>query len=220
MNKTDWIQKFKKAATVDKFDKIVDLCRDKNVLDVGCIGQDKSSESEHWLHARIAKVSTSTIGADIDQKGIDSLQGKGYEIYTPEELESKINGKKFDAIVMGDVIEHVDNPVEFLQFYTKYLADDGKMIICTPNVFGIRYTLQIFFFGQSGTNPEHTFGFEPYTMLELFDRASVMPDEFLWLKEYSKAANFKQKFIRMKSAILIWMRKYYSANFMFIVKNK
>ena len=218
MNKKEWISKFKKANSVNKFEKIVSICEHKTVLDVGCIGQDKSSESEFWLHAKIKKVSTKLIGSDIDKDGIAPLIEKGFEIYTPDNLKESIGNQKFEVIVMGDVIEHVDNPVEFLKFYIQFLSENGIMIICTPNVFGIRYSLQIFFFGQSGTNPEHTFGFEPYTMLELFDRAKIEPVEFLWLKEYSKPANFKQKIIRIKAAFLILLRRYYHANFMFIVK--
>lgn len=217
MDKKSWISIFNKAGTCDKFDEIVNQSVDKDVLDVGCVGQDKSYESELWLHARIKQKAKYILGVDIDIDSIEQLNSKGFEICSPDNLTDISQGKKFDLIVMGDVIEHVDNPVLFLQFYAQYLKDDGRMIICTPNVFGMRYSLQVLFFGRSGTNPEHTFGFEPYTMLELFQRSGLEPTEFSWLKEYSPATNYKQRIIRGISWLSIRFRKYFSANFMFII---
>jgi len=220
MNKLNWLKKINKAKTVNKFDKVIQLCEDKKVLDVGCVGQDKSYQSELWLHARIKKVSRDLIGSDIDVEGAKVLNSKGFIVFTPDELNAQRDEMKFDVIVMGDVIEHVDNPVEFLNFYSQFLTENGTMLICTPNVLGARYSLQVLFFGNSGTNPEHTFGFEPYTILELFSRSKVEPVSFYWLKEYSKPQNYKQIYIRLHAAFLIFLRKYYHANFMFIVKSK
>ena len=41
--------------------------------------------------------------------------------------------EKFDVIVMGMVLEHVDNPVEIMGHFGKFLAPDGKMFITVPN---------------------------------------------------------------------------------------
>lgn len=218
MNKLDWVKLFKKSTTVDKFEKIIELSKGKTVLDVGCVGQDKSFDNDLWLHSRIKKVASSLIGSDIDESGIQELNSRGYEVHTPENINSMASVKKFDLIVMGDVIEHVSNPTEFIDFYADFLSEDGQILICTPNVFGIRYFLQVLYYGSSGTNPEHTFGFEPYTMLELFSRTKVTPVSFYWLKEYTAPKNLQQKIIRWQSSIVIFLRKYCSPNFMFVVK--
>ncbi len=218
MDKKKWIIKFNKAEKLDKFSAIIKHCTDKNVLDVGCVGQDKNIDNEAWLHGRIKKVARKLTGADIEQNGIDQLRKSGYEVFTPDELEAIDD--KFDVIVMGDVIEHVSDPGQFLSFYSKFLNDDGEIIICTPNTFGIRYIIEIFFYGRSGTNEEHTMMFDPYVLLELFSRLKLEPKMFFWLKEYRKGSNLKQKFIIALSNILIFFRKYYNPNFMFIVSKK
>jgi trans-aconitate methyltransferase len=41
--------------------------------------------------------------------------------------------EKFDVIVMGFVLEHVDDPVEVLRRYRAFLAPGGKMFIAVPN---------------------------------------------------------------------------------------
>ena len=118
---------------------------------------------------------------------------------------------------MGDVIEHVKDPGSFLEYYAQFLKEDGQMIICTPNVFGIRYVFQVLFFGKPGTNDEHTVGFDPYVMLELFDRTKLVPKDFFWLSEYKRPSNWKQKIIAVFSSVLVLFRKYFNSNFMFIV---
>jgi SAM-dependent methyltransferase len=41
--------------------------------------------------------------------------------------------QKFDTIVMGFVLEHVDDPGLLLDRYRHMLADDGRIFICVPN---------------------------------------------------------------------------------------
>lgn len=47
-----------------------------------------------------------------------------------EKFES---AEKFDLIVMGFILEHVDNPVEILKHYKQFLAPGGRMFIAVPN---------------------------------------------------------------------------------------
>ena len=41
--------------------------------------------------------------------------------------------EKFDIIVLGFILEHVDNPVQILKHYKKFLAPNGKFFITVPN---------------------------------------------------------------------------------------
>ncbi len=215
MNKEQWMSKIRVAKKVDKFSWIVSMCANKVVLDVGCVGQDRSYEGNGWLHGELKKVAQVLIGTDINQLAMGDLKEKGYEIYLPDELPEK--NQKFDVIVMGDVIEHVNDPGAFLAFYAQFLNENGQMIICTPNVFGMRYIIQVLFYGKPGTNEEHTLGFDPYVMLELFNRIDLAPKEFYWLREYRGPSNWKQRFIMSISSLFIGIRKYFNANFMFVV---
>ena len=215
MNKVQWMSKICNAKRIEKFSSIVKFCEGKNVLDVGCIGQDHSFETDGWLHGKLKVSAKLLIGADINKAAMVNLNAQGYSIFFPEELEGK--DEKFDIIVMGDVIEHVKDPGSFLEYYAQFLKEDGQMIICTPNVFGIRYVFQVLFFGKPGTNDEHTVGFDPYVMLELFDRTKLVPKDFFWLSEYKRPSNWKQKIIAVFSSVLVLFRKYFNSNFMFIV---
>lgn len=41
--------------------------------------------------------------------------------------------ERFDVIVMGFILEHVDNPESILLQYSKFLAPGGKMYVAVPN---------------------------------------------------------------------------------------
>lgn len=41
--------------------------------------------------------------------------------------------EKFDVIVMGFILEHVDDPAQIVARFKKFLAPDGKMFLAVPN---------------------------------------------------------------------------------------
>jgi 2-polyprenyl-3-methyl-5-hydroxy-6-metoxy-1,4-benzoquinol methylase len=41
--------------------------------------------------------------------------------------------EKFDVIVMGFILEHVDNPFEIINRYKKFLSPGGKIFLAVPN---------------------------------------------------------------------------------------
>lgn len=41
--------------------------------------------------------------------------------------------EKYDTIIMGHILEHVDDPIYILKKFKDYLSDDGKIIITVPN---------------------------------------------------------------------------------------
>lgn len=41
--------------------------------------------------------------------------------------------EKFDVIVLGFILEHVDNPINIIKKMSKYLNDNGQMFITVPN---------------------------------------------------------------------------------------
>lgn len=217
MNKTEIIKGYLSASISIKDDYILTNCKDKKVLDVGCVGQNKFFTSPDWVHAKIKKVATSLIGVDINQDPKSEFEKQGYALVTPEELQN--TKELFDVIVMGDVIEHVDNLVEFLNFYKTFLNEGGELIITTPNALSIRQTLNVLLYGQPGINDEHTSILDCNTMLELFKRSELQVTDFNWLHEYSNAPKLSRKIVYGISKIMYSMRKYYAPYFVFKVCN-
>ena len=217
MNKSFYIKKIKQSHIVNKVDKILEICQDKDVLDVGCIGQDFYYSNIEWLHNKIKNISKKLVGVDINKESIYELKKKQYIIYHKNELKDL--RMKFDVIVISDVIEHVENPVQLLNHYSHFLKKMGKMIVTTPNPFSLRQTFNILLGNDISVNEEHTMWIDPRTFLEILNRTHLSLESFYWLYEYYKIDDLSviKKILHYIYFLGYKIRKYYSPNLMFIL---
>jgi 2-polyprenyl-3-methyl-5-hydroxy-6-metoxy-1,4-benzoquinol methylase len=208
-----------KKRVFEKDDVIIEYCRNKKVLDVGCVGQDINLSNPHWLHQKIKNVAQFVHGVDTNLGGIKTLNNAGYTVYSTSEI-GQID-VKYDIIHMGDVIEHVDNAVLFLEFYANYLNENGKIIVTTPNGNRINDTLSILFFGNFYINTEHTCWYCRITFSELCRRANLNIERFEWLNTYVKPQkgfiNFTMNLLRR---FFCFLRSDFYPNMLFILVKK
>ena len=217
MDKTALFINYRRAKLVKKDSKILELCKNKKVLDVGCVGQDINYDSDNWLHQRISKVAYSLIGVDIDQAGIDSIKKKNFNALPFAQL--KETSLKFETIIMADVIEHVNDPVDFLYSYSKFLDDSGLIVVTTPNSNrGINF-INIFLSNNYNINLEHTMWLCPKTFAEIATRAELEIAQFYWLNQYYDFKSLKV-LNKIKFALANLLSRYrsnFSHNFMFLL---
>lgn len=211
-------EKVKHSKHASKAEILITLCSSKTVLDVGCVGQDFDYKNPDWLHNRIKKVCKTIDGVDIDSEGINELNKKGYTVFTPDQL---LKGSiKYDIVLLSDVIEHVDNPVDFIKFYSSFLNDQGQMFITTPNAHAIRGFTSILLRNNYSVNSEHTLWLCPKTMTEIIHRADLKFVGFYWLKEYhtfNETKGILNKLIYLFNSVMQKIRSNFYPNFMFIL---
>lgn len=122
------------------------------VLDIGC-GQGK--------YAFLIEKGCTLYGIDIEKKAVELAQSKNYadawcvDIENDEGLDKNPQFQyRYDAIIMQDVLEHVYDPVKVIVRYSRYLKDDGKILVSVPNVAHIDILLHLlngeFNYGQLG----------------------------------------------------------------------
>lgn len=218
-NKEVFKIKINNAQIKQKNDILLEFVEGKQILDVGCVGQDKKMLSNEWLHNILKSKASVCHGVDIEIEMVKVLKSKGYQIYTPAELEQY--NIKYDIIIMADVIEHVNDPVDFIKYYGNFLKDEGIIILTTPNSNAIRNFVQIVINNSYSVNPQHTFWFCPFTLLEVTDRAGYKPVDFFWLKEYHTVNALKRRIDRLKfrfSSIMYRFRSNFSPNFLLTIK--
>lgn len=96
----------------DIFSYICNIAKGKDVLNVGASGGVEfylPDNKEVWLHYRLLTVANEVVGIDIDEGSIRYAKQNGVEILC-HNCESMNLGRRFDVIVMSEIIENLDAP--------------------------------------------------------------------------------------------------------------
>lgn len=146
----------------------------QTVLDIGMVGHAiENSFKADWRHDNIRKVATRTVGVDIVEQAVLELRQKGYDVRLVDATSDADIGERFQRVVLGDVIEHVDNPVALLRFAARHLADGGLIVCTTPNPLYIENAVAVIRNGALIANAEHISWITPSNALELASRAGL-----------------------------------------------
>jgi 2-polyprenyl-3-methyl-5-hydroxy-6-metoxy-1,4-benzoquinol methylase len=129
-----------------------------NILDVGCSG----GHFMYWAQKRGFK----PVGVELNKKTADSAKSHGFEVFNGFIENAPFEPKSFDIVFLGEVIEHVNNPCQFIKDSTKFLKLGGIVVITTPNIdcFWSRSTFLLYKIFKipwsSVTPPYHLFQFD------------------------------------------------------------
>lgn len=104
-----------------------DLKDIQSLLEVGC--------GEGAFLSKIKTLVPDLYGVEYNEEAINTSRKAGFIIYNSNDYNSI--SKKFDAIVIFHVLEHVANPKEFIQMLSNLLKDDGLLYISVPNQDGV-----------------------------------------------------------------------------------
>ena len=165
-----------------KLDFIVGHCRGRRVLDVGCVQHtwEQSHRNPRWLHKKLREVSASCVGVDYLADDVERLRGLGYDIVTGDVLHDDPPGT-FDVVVLGDLIEHLENPARVLEYAAAALEPGGKVLVTTPNATYLGQFVTVLARRRPAINPEHVIIFDPFTFRNLIERSPLELEELVWL---------------------------------------
>ena len=145
---------------VERVSFIADLCRDKRVLDIGCLDETAllKQDTEHWLHRRISGVAREVVGIDSSDRLPDDglvtgpnsriLRGNGVD---PD--EQRFEGSEIETIVAGEFIEHLESPLAFLRNMRRRFPG-RELVISTPNGAAFANAL-LATIGREAQHPDH-----------------------------------------------------------------
>ncbi len=162
-----------------KFDRIFELARGKDVLDIGCLGGDRGIDISRTPYAMISSVAKSCLGIDLDGNEIERWRVKGYDVVRADAEDFHL-GRKFDVIAATDVIEHLANPGLFLECVREHLRPTGWLYIVTPNALSLNCALKTLFGFNLMINPEHTCWYDRITLRQLLERSGFQVVEEYW----------------------------------------
>ena len=90
-------------------------------------------------------------------------------------------GRQFDTIIAGEIIEHLDNPGQFLCNMHRHLKPGGRLVVSTPNPFYAKQRGKIWRRRLPQVHEEHTCWFDPITLNHLLNRSGFRTLESYWI---------------------------------------
>ena len=183
------------SSDLDRLDYIIEACRSKRVLDVGCVENDADESSrEDWLHAKIESVAAYCLGLDVLPDEISTLQGKGYNVQCHDLTQSPFPGKIFDLAICGEIVEHIGNIDGLLRNCSKMLRDGGMMILTTPYPWFIGTTLRHSIRGRYLPGSlEHVAWYDQSNFAELASRHGFQLDAFAGIRPAKLEGGFRRQ---------------------------
>ncbi|MCA9908691.1 MAG: class I SAM-dependent methyltransferase [Anaerolineae bacterium] len=156
-----------------------------SVLDIGCgIGTFLAvCREQGW---DVTGVEPSSIACEVAQKEY------GLELINELFSSAMFQGKKFDAIFAAQVLHHLPDPAAFAADIDRVLADDGIIILRTPNLIPLE--LSLFLQGLLGREKEFFCGpalytFHPDTLSLLFEHLGYNEVTFVNSRPYLEMPN-------------------------------
>ncbi|MFN8341109.1 MAG: hypothetical protein U0V64_05520 [Cyclobacteriaceae bacterium] len=180
------------ASVPGRLETVLGLCTGKRVVHLGCADHldiiDQKIANRTWLHARLMEVAASCIGVDNNEEALAHLRAKGYrDLHTADitrqDALPAIIDSHWDIMLLGEIIEHIGNPVMFLEELRKrYAGSVDRIVLTTPHAFRFKNFTRSARRHVELVNSDHRFWFTPYTLAKVAMDAGLQPEEF-WLVE-------------------------------------
>jgi SAM-dependent methyltransferase len=151
--------------------KLLDLLGSPNrVLDVGC--------SSGYLAKPLQERGVSVVGLEMDERAAEHARAfcEAVHVGDVETMELPFELASFDAILCGDLIEHLRDPQAFLERVRPLLRLGGRLVLTTPNVANWTVRLSLLFgrfrYTERGIlDRNHTYLFTRKTLRECLQAA-------------------------------------------------
>jgi 2-polyprenyl-3-methyl-5-hydroxy-6-metoxy-1,4-benzoquinol methylase len=163
-----------------------DQLANKSILDVGVV--EHSAEfiaRDGWKHRVFKGIANRLVGVDILEPEVATLNAQGYDVRVCDATSNVDLGDRFDVVYIGDVIEHVNDPVALLRFAARHLGQGGKVIVTTPCPFWWRNILLALRDRTYIGNVDHLRFVCPVHALEMAHRAPLVLDHYFSLRAIS-----------------------------------
>jgi hypothetical protein len=201
---------------------IEDLVKSSKIIHLGFADHieviEKKIEKNIWFHRRLLQCTSRCVGIDINKAATDFVRSKlnisdVFDIdISKEELPAAITDDHYHFLILGELIEHIDNPVLFLEMIrTRFKSLVDEIVITAPNA--LRWNNLKYVFKQTELiNSDHRYWFTPYTLSKILFQAGYQDMEFYLVESFKpeKHSIFKsylyKKFPALRNTIIIKAR--------------
>ncbi|MBW3660095.1 MAG: class I SAM-dependent methyltransferase [Gemmatimonadetes bacterium] len=185
-------------------DRILAEVRGPRVLDVGCASTNVRPDSPRWIHRRLVERFERVWGIDRSVENVARMREADYRRTIVADAMEFALTERFDTIVAGEVIEHLENPGRFLDRARDHLAPGGRIVLTTPYPFALFNVLYAFLkYPKTCENEDHVVWLCPRTMEELARRRGLAVDRWEAVEDYKPESDSRpyRWFVRGLGAI-------------------
>jgi 2-polyprenyl-3-methyl-5-hydroxy-6-metoxy-1,4-benzoquinol methylase len=164
----------------DRVAYLCELVSDKSVLDIGVVEHTRdASLSSGWLHGHLTRHAKSCLGTDVLETEVKHLNAQGYNVIVADITEAPLT-QKFDIIVGGEVLEHLDLPGMFMKNCAAMLDPGGLLAITVPNPWYINAMFKSCFKRYTFVDSaDHVAWYDASTLFELGQRNGFRLERFI-----------------------------------------
>jgi len=170
-----------------------------SVLHVGCVGGQQTDA--RWMHRRLDELSSSLVGIDIHEAGIERMREAEWDAQVADAHEFDLD-RKFDVVAAPNVIEHLHSPGQFLRSAAAHLAEDGVVLLNTPRTWSLHHVLTWVKDGEVVVSPEHTMWFDDLTFRRLVGLSSLrVTDHATFRWQRTAASSVDRAYLMIEQAL-------------------
>ena len=128
--------------TDDRVAYLCGLAAGKSVLDIGVVEHTSgAASSPGWLHGHLKRAAARCLGVDVLEPEVAKLREQGFDVVCADITRAPLP-QKFDLVIGGEVLEHLDLPGNFMANCAAMLPPGGRLAITVPNPWYINVILK------------------------------------------------------------------------------
>ena len=178
-----------KSSIPNRVKFLCELVKNTRVLHLGCLDHKPLIEEKikrgQWLHKELTDCTETCLGIDIDAETLSYVNEKfGFKnIILADFIKEKpqeVIANKWDYAILGELLEHIDNPVEYLgSINTNYSSFIRKIIITVPNAW-TQTTIRKAKESAEIINTDHRYWFTPFTLSKVISRSGMLVEDIFF----------------------------------------
>lgn len=192
---------------------LLESVKGRNILHIGFTDHlpliDEKIREGKWLHAKLDESSQFCLGIDINSVSVKYIEDNypEYDVCNLNIIDDPvpdiITENNWDYILLPDVLEHINTPVDFLRsIRTKYSKYCSKLIITAPNATNYGNIRNVFR-NIERINTDHRFWYTPYTLAKVIADSGCKATSFDLVEYGTDWKNqFLKRFILQKYPLL------------------
>jgi hypothetical protein len=171
------------AFSEDRLNLLEEMVRGKRVIHFGFADHppliESKIKSNRWLHGRLMRSAVDCVGLDCNSEAVNYVVNEigvpGCYVYDlfEDAVPDELTKTRWDVVIMGEIIEHVDDPVFFLkEIKRKFAHIATQLLVTAPNGLSLENAL-FSLKNKECINTDHRYWFSPFTLTKVGYRAGL-----------------------------------------------